>query len=115
MKRALIAIASVGFLTSTAWVVAASAQANINPNVYPGNTSGQYGAQAPWEWYAAPGPSKRGSMCVTHVDSTRGYGFQQPCPAPKAAASASTRALSARAAAPPRAAAPARKHKVVSR
>ena len=37
MKRALIAIASAGFLTSTAWVVAANAQANINPNVYPGN------------------------------------------------------------------------------
>jgi hypothetical protein len=128
MKRALIAIASVGFLTSTAWVVAANAQANINPNVYPGNTSGQYGAPQKWEWYAAPGPSKRGSMCVTHVDSTRGYGFQQPCPAPKAAASAapraaapnaaasaSTQALSARASAPPRAAAPTRKHKVVSR
>jgi hypothetical protein len=115
MKRALIAIASVGFLTSTAWVVAANAQANINPNVYPGNTSGQYGAPQKWEWYAAPGPSKRGSMCVTHVDSTRGYGFQRPCPAPKAAASASTQALSARASAAPRAAAPTRKHKVVSR
>src|SRR5262249_61495268 len=35
MKRTLIAIASAGFLTSTAWVVAANAQANINPNVYP--------------------------------------------------------------------------------
>jgi hypothetical protein len=45
MKRALIAVASVGILASTAWVVAANAQANINPNVYPGNTSGQYGAQ----------------------------------------------------------------------
>src|SRR5262252_8357723 len=21
----------------------------------------------PWEWYGAPGPNKRGSMCVTHV------------------------------------------------
>jgi hypothetical protein len=38
MKRALIAVASVGILAST--VVAANAQANINPNVYPGNTSG---------------------------------------------------------------------------
>ena len=35
MKRALIAIASLGFLASTAWVVAANAQANINPNIYP--------------------------------------------------------------------------------
>jgi hypothetical protein len=86
MKRALIAIASVGFLASTAWVVAANAQANINPNVYRGNTSGPYGAQAPWEWQAGPGPKKSGNMCVTDVDINRGYGFQGPCPAPKAAA-----------------------------
>ena len=33
----------------------------------------------PYEWYAAPGPNKRGNMCVTHVDSLRGYGFQAPC------------------------------------
>jgi|SRR5262245_29843955 hypothetical protein len=89
MKRALIAIASMGFLTSTAWVVAANAQANINPNVYPGNTSGPYGARpAPYEWYAGPGPKKRGNMCVTDVDINRGYGFQAACPAPKAAAAA---------------------------
>jgi len=88
MKRALIAIASAGFLASTAWV-AANAQANINPNVYPGNTSGPYGGRAaPYEWYAAPGPMKRGNMCVKHVDPTRGYGFQEPCPAPKPAARA---------------------------
>jgi hypothetical protein len=37
MKRALITIATVGILAPTAWVVAANAQANINPNVYPGN------------------------------------------------------------------------------
>jgi hypothetical protein len=86
MKRALIAIASVGFLASTAWVVAANAQANINPNVYPGNTSGPYGAPAPYEWYASRGPKKRGNMCVKDVDPTRGYGIQEPCPAPKAAA-----------------------------
>jgi hypothetical protein len=84
MKRALIAIASMGFLASTAWV-AANAQANINPNVYPGNMGERYGAQ-PYEWYAAPGPKKRGAMCVTDVDSGRGYGFQAPCPAPKGAA-----------------------------
>ena len=85
MKRALIAFASVGFLASTAWVVAANAQANINPNVYPGNTSGPYGPQRePWE--AGPGPMKRGAMCITHTDINRGYGFQGPCPAPKAAA-----------------------------
>ena len=105
MKRALI-VASVGILASTVWVAAANAQANVN------------------ERYAAPGPIKRGNMCVKDVDSTRGYGVQQPCPAPKAAASASgsaraaapaasTRALSARASAAPRAAAPARKHKAV--
>jgi hypothetical protein len=55
MKRALITIATVGILAPTAWVVAANAQANINPNVYPGNVSEQYGARAPWEWHAGPG------------------------------------------------------------
>src|SRR5262252_1269249 len=91
MKHALIAVASVGILASTAWVVAANAQANINPNVYRGNTSGPYGAQAPWEWYGAPGPNKRGNMCVVHVDPMRGYGFQKACPAPKAAAAPAVR------------------------
>jgi hypothetical protein len=76
----------VGILASTAWVAAANAQANINPNVYRGNTSGPYGAQAPWEWHAGPGPNKRGGMCVTHTDLNRGYGYQAACPAPKAAA-----------------------------
>ena len=90
MKLALIAIASVGFLASTAWVVAANAQANINPNVYPANRSERYGAQ-PYEWYGAPGPNKRGNMCVTHVDPMRGYGYQSPCPAPKAAAAPARR------------------------
>ena len=85
MKRALIAIASVGILAPTAWVVAANAQANINPNIYP-PYRGAPVAQQPWEWYAAPGPNKRGAMCVSHVDPTRGYGFQQACPAPKGAA-----------------------------
>src|SRR6516225_8298598 len=47
-----------------------------------------YTAQSaqPNEWYAAPGPMRRGNMCVTHVDSLRGYGFQSACPPPKAAA-----------------------------
>src|SRR6516164_4267753 len=94
MKRALI-VASVGVLASTVWVVSANAQANINPNVYRGNTSERYGGQAPYEWYGAPGPNKRGNMCVTHVDPMRGYGYQAPCPAPKAAA-APRRARSAR-------------------
>ena len=38
MKRALIAIASAGFLASTAWVVAANAQANVK--IRPGRTEG---------------------------------------------------------------------------
>src|SRR5262245_25932524 len=33
----------------------------------------------PNEWYAAPGPNRRGNMCITHTDSLRGYGFQAPC------------------------------------
>ena len=86
MKRVLI-----GGLSIVAMIVgvsAANAQANINPNLYPGNTSGQYGRQAPYEWYGAPGPNKRGNMCVVHVDPLRGYGFQKPCPAPAKAAAA---------------------------
>ena len=60
MKRALITIATVGFLTSTAWVVVANAQANINPNVYPGNMGERYGARGP-AYAPAPayGPSRR--------------------------------------------------------
>ena len=104
MKRALIA-ASVGILASTVWVAAANAQADINRNIYPVTPGAQ------WQ---AGGPMKQGAMCRTDVDSSRGYGFMKGCPAPKAAASASTRALSARASAAPRAAAPTRKHKAVS-
>jgi hypothetical protein len=86
MKRALIGGLSV--LAMIVGVSAANAQANINPNLYPGNTSERYGAQAPWEWHAGPGPERRGGMCLSHVDINRGYGFQKPCPAPKAAAAA---------------------------
>jgi hypothetical protein len=84
MKLALIA--GLSGLAMVAGVVAANAQANINPNVYPGNISERYGAQAPWEWHAAPGPSKRGNMCVKHTDAMRGYGYQEACPPPKKAA-----------------------------
>ena len=77
MTRALI-VASVGVLASTVWVVSANAQANLNPNVYPGNTSGPYGGQ--WQ---AVGPMKQGAMCRTEVDPGRGYGYMKPCPAPQ--------------------------------
>src|SRR6516162_8377184 len=89
MKRVLI-----GGLSAAAMIVgvtAANAQANINPNEYPGNRGERYGAQAPYEWYGAPGPMRRGNMCVTHVDPLRGYGYQSPCPAPKAAAAPAVR------------------------
>jgi len=89
MKRALIGGLSV--LAMIVGVSAANAQANINPNVYRNNTSGPYGAQAPYEWYGAPGPNKRGNMCVTHVDPMRGYGYQSACPAPKAVAAPAVR------------------------
>ncbi len=85
MKRALI-VASVSILATIVWVVSANAQANINPNVYPGNTSEQYGARAPWEWYASVGPVRRGTQCVVDVDINRGYGFMKDCPAPQASA-----------------------------
>jgi hypothetical protein len=45
----------VGVLASTVWVVSANAQADINRNVYPGNTSERYGAQPAY----APAPDAR--------------------------------------------------------
>src|SRR5215813_1907400 len=44
-------------------------------------TPGSYAANSaqPNEWYAAPGPNRRGNMCITHTDSLRGYGYQSPC------------------------------------
>ena len=81
----------MGILASTVWAASANAQANINPNLYPGNAGERYGANAPYEWYGSPGPMKRGNMCVTNVDPLRGYGFQSPCPAPKGAAAAPAR------------------------
>jgi hypothetical protein len=89
MKLALIG--GLSAVAIIAGMTAASAQANINPNTYPGNTSERYGAQAPWEWHGAPGPNRRGNMCVTHTDPLRGYGWQGPCPAPKKAAAAPAR------------------------
>ena len=89
MKLALIG--GLSAVAIIAGVTAANAQANINPNVYPGNTSERYGAQAPWEWHGAPGPNRRGNMCVTHTDPLRGYGWQGPCPAPKKAAAVPAR------------------------
>jgi hypothetical protein len=87
MKHALIA--GLGVLALIVGVQAANAQANINPNVYPGNMGERYGvSQQPYEWHAGPGPNKRGGMCVTHTDLGRGYGYQAPCPAPKGAAAA---------------------------
>ena len=92
MKRVLIGGLSV--VAMIVGVSAANAQANINPNLYPGNTSGVYGPRAagnPWEWHAGPGPERRGNMCLSHVDINRGYGYQKPCPAPKAAAAPKAR------------------------
>jgi hypothetical protein len=84
MKR--VWICGLSAVAMIVGVEAANAQANINPNVYPGNTSEQYGAQAPWEWYASVGPVRRGRQCVVDVDINRGYGFMKDCPAPQAAA-----------------------------
>ena len=36
-------------------------------------------ANAPFEWHAAPGPNRRGNMCITHTDPLRGYGYQAAC------------------------------------
>ena len=78
MKRVLI-VAAMGILASTGWAASANAQANMDPNLYPRRQAAQQG----WEWHAAPGPNKRGGMCITHTDPLRGYGFQSPGPAPK--------------------------------
>ena len=75
MKRALITVATVGFLTSTAWVVAANAQANINPNVYPGNTGERYGARPAYAPAPAYGPSRRYARRA-YRSARRTYGAQ---------------------------------------
>jgi hypothetical protein len=133
MKRALIAIASVGILAPAAWMMDANAQ-QMNPasppsqayapsqmaptQAYaqqrkyrrsaryrrgtpagagpgpglaytPGSGAPPYDvsrsayANQPWEWHGAPGPNRRGNMCVTHTDPLRGYGYQGPCPQKK--------------------------------
>ena len=46
---------------------------DVSRQVYASQSSG------PWEWHAAPGPNKRGNMCITHTDPMRGYGFQGEC------------------------------------
>jgi hypothetical protein len=134
MKRALIAIASVGILAPTFWAVEANAQYGPPPPAYSqppayapapaygpsrryarrayrrsarqtyGTPPGTYGgnlaytpgsgpppydvqrsasANQPWEWHGAPGPNRRGNMCVTHTDPLRGYGYQAACPPAK--------------------------------
>ena len=44
-------------------------------------TPGSYAANSaqPNEWYAGPGPMKRGNMCVTHTDIGRGYAYETAC------------------------------------
>jgi hypothetical protein len=84
MKRLLCLLIGI-FACVVGQIGIATAQANINPNIYPGGGTTAH-SDGPWEWHAAPGPRKRGNMCITHVDPARGYGFQAPCPAPKAAA-----------------------------
>jgi hypothetical protein len=134
MKGVLIAVATVGILTSAGWVVEANAQYGAPapgygpapayapapaygpsrryarrayrrsarqtygtpPRTYGGNVAYTPGsgpppydvqrsasANQPWEWHGAPGPNRRGNMCVTHTDPLRGYGYQAACPPPK--------------------------------
>ena len=134
MKGALIAVATVGILTSASWVVEANAQYGAPapgygpapayapapaygpsrryarrayrrsarqtygtpPGTYGGNLAYTPGsgpppydvqrsasANQPWEWHGAPGPNRRGNMCITHTDPLRGYGYQAACPPAK--------------------------------
>ena len=78
-------IVSLSILAMVVGTQAANAQADINPNIYP-PYRGAAAAQQPWEWYAVPGPVRRGGQCAVDVDSGRGYGFMKDCPAPQAAA-----------------------------
>src|SRR5262245_16092970 len=67
-RRALMKQVLIGGLSVLAMIVgvsAANAQANINPNVYPGNISGPYGAQQKWDWHAGPGPINAAVMAGT--------------------------------------------------
>jgi hypothetical protein len=75
MKRALI-VASVGILASTVWVVSANAQADINRNVYPGNTSERYGAQPAYAPAPAYGPSRRYARRAYRRSARQTYGAQ---------------------------------------
>ena len=77
-------LALIGGLSALAMIVGVTAANSQAPQYRPTAGSGQ--VNAPWEWYAGPGPQKRGGMCITHVDLNRGYGVQGPCPAPKKAA-----------------------------
>jgi hypothetical protein len=135
MKRALITVATLGIiLTSAGWVVEGNAQYGAPtpgygpapayapaqaygpsrryarrayrrsarqtygtpPGTYGGNLAYTPGsgpppydvqrsasANQPWEWHGAPGPNRRGNMCVTHTDPLRGYGYQAACPPAK--------------------------------
>jgi hypothetical protein len=83
MKR--VVIGSLSILAMILATQAANAQADINQNLYP-IYRGAPAVQQPWEWYAGPGPVRRGAQCVVDVDSGRGYGFMKDCPAPQAAA-----------------------------
>jgi hypothetical protein len=90
MKRALIAIASVGILAATVGVEAANAQM-YSPTPAPAYTPPAYTPQSRgWEWYASVGPVRRGNQCVADVDINRGYGFLKDCPAPQASAAPRT-------------------------
>src|SRR6201982_2230085 len=89
MKHALIGGLSV--LAVMGGLSGANPKANINPNVYPSNTSGPYGSPSPWEWHAGPGPERRGSMGLVHTDINPGYGGAKPSAAPKAAAAPAVR------------------------
>jgi hypothetical protein len=60
-------------------------------NQYPGTQYGNYdyygprggSYSGPYEWYAGPGPVRRGGDCVVDTDLNRGYGYMKPCPAKK--------------------------------
>jgi hypothetical protein len=83
MKLALVS--GLSGLAMIVGVTAANAQSRIDPNIYP-PYRGAPVAQQPYEWHAAPGPNRRGNMCVKHTDALRGYGYHEACPPPKKAA-----------------------------
>jgi hypothetical protein len=73
VRKLYLPVGGRHFWSRHAYELAYVSQRNARADAAPG------GANYPYKWYAAPGPNRRGNMCVTHTDALRGYGYQAPC------------------------------------